>query len=84
MNIITSETRLIVKEIDHTKGGAQLDTDNAFVYRTSSLTLSTEARTSAAQLSGEIPVTDGFLPEPGSLCILEATNDDGEFVRLFV
>lgn len=84
MNIITSETRLIVKEIDHTKGGAQLDTDNAFVYRTSSLTLSTEARTSAAQLSGEIPVTDGFLPEPGSLCILEATNDDGEFVRVFV
>lgn len=81
---IRSETRLIIKEIDHTKSGAQLDTDNALVYYTSKLTLSTEARVSAAQLTGEIPVTDGFLPEPGSLCILEATNDDGEFIRVFV
>lgn len=84
MNTTISETRLIVKEIDHTKGGAQLDTDNAIIYRTSSLSLSTEARTSAAQLSGEIPVVDGYLPQPGSLCILEATNDNGEFVRVFV
>lgn len=81
---IKSETRLIVKEINHTAKGAQLDTDNAFVYYTSKLTLSTEARVSSAQLTGEIPVTNGLIPEPGSMCILEATNDDGEFVRVFV
>lgn len=81
---IRSETRLIIKEINHTAKGAQLDTDNAFVYYTSKLTLSTEARVSAAQLTGEIPVTGGLIPEPGSMCILEATNDDGEFVRVFV
>lgn len=81
---IRSETRFIVKEINHTDGGAQLDTDNAFVYYTSKLTLSTEARVSAAQLTGEIPVTGGYLPEPGSMCILEATNEEGIFVRVFV
>lgn len=79
-----SETRLIIKPIDHTYGGAQLDENEAYVYRTSSLSLSTEARVSAAQLTGEIPVTNGMLPQIGSMCILEATNEDGEFVRVFV
>lgn len=81
---MTSETRLIIKEISHTQEGAQLDTDSAYVYRTSNLTLTTEGRVSAAQLTGEIPVTGGLMPKLGSMCILEATNDDGEFVRVFV
>lgn len=81
---IRSETRLIIKEIDHTKEGPQLDTSGSYVYRTSNLSLTTEGRVSAAQLSGEIPVLGGALPKLGSMCILEATNDDGEFVRVFV
>lgn len=79
-----SETRLIIQEIDHTKGGAQLDESSALVYRTSSVTLSTEARVSAAELNAEIPVTNEALPQPGSMVILEATNDDGIFVKVFV
>ena len=78
------ETRLTIKPIDHTYGGAQLDENEAYVYRTTSLSLSTEARVSAAQLTGEIPVTNGMLPEVGSMCILDATNENGEFVRVFV
>lgn len=79
-----SETRLTIKQIDHTQGGAQLDTDAALVYYTSRVSLSTEARVSAAQLTGEIPVTDGYIPQPGSMVILEATDDEGVFKRVFV
>lgn len=79
-----SETRLIIKPIDHTNGGAQLNEDEAYVYRTSSLSLTTEARVSAAQLTGEIPFVNGMMPQLGSMCILEATNEDGIFVRVFV
>lgn len=79
-----SETRLIIKPIDHTNGGAQLDVNDAYVYHTSSLSLSTEGRTSAAQLTGEIPVVGEMMPQIGSMCILEATNEEGEFVRVFV
>ena len=79
-----SETRLIIKPIDHTASGAQLDAESAYVFRTSTLSLSTEARVSAAQLTGEIPVCEGLIPEPGSLCVLEATDDSGAFVRVFV
>lgn len=79
-----SETRLIIQEIDHLDSDAQLDEASAMVYRTSSVTLSTEARVSAAQLTAEIPVTGGALPRPGSMVIFEATNDKGVFVRAFV
>ena len=79
-----SETRLIIKQIDHTQGGAQLDTESAMVYYPSKLSLSTEARVSAAQLTGEIPVVGGYIPQPGSMVILDATDDDGVFVRVFV
>lgn len=79
-----STTRLIIKAIDHTKEGPQLTEDDAYVYYPSSLTLSTEARVSAAQLTGELPVVGGLIPEPGSMCILEVSHDGGEFVRVFV
>lgn len=79
-----SETRLIIQEIDHTKDGPQVDELAAMIYRTSSVSLSTEARTSAAQLTAEIPVTNGSLPRPGSMVIFDATNEDGVFVRVFV
>lgn len=81
---MSSETRLIITPISHTSSGPQLDESFALVYNTSSLTLSTEARVSAAQLTGEIPDTGGFLPEPGSMVILEATDNDGIFQRVFV
>lgn len=79
-----SETRLIIQEINHRNGEAQLDENSAMIYRTSSVSLSTEARVSAAQLTAEIPVTGGVVPRPGSMVILEATNEDGIFVRVFV
>lgn len=79
-----SETRLIIQEINHTQDGIQLDTNKAMVYRTANVSLSTEARISSAQLTAEIPVTDGALPRPGSMVILEATNDEGIFIRVFV
>lgn len=79
-----SETRLIIQEINHLQYGAQLDDSLAHVYRTSSVSLSTEARVSAAQLTAEIPVTGDKLPRPGSMVILEATNNDGVFIRVFV
>lgn len=79
-----NETRLIIQEINHTQDGVQLDTNKAMVYRTANVSLSTEARISSAQLTAEIPVTDGALPRPGSMVIFEATNDKGIFVRVFV
>jgi hypothetical protein len=79
-----SETRLIIQEINHTQSGIQLDETQARIYRTSSVSLSTEARVSAAQLTAEIPVSEGMVPRPGSMVILEATNDEGIFVRVFV
>jgi hypothetical protein len=79
-----SETRLIIQEINHTQAGVQLDETSARIYRTSSVSLSTEARVSAAQLTAEIPVSEGMVPRPGSMVILEATNDEGVFVRVFV
>lgn len=79
-----SETRLTIQEIDHTDGGAQLNENNAYVYYTSKVSVSTEARTSAAQLTADIPVVGDKLPTPGSMVILEATNSDGEFVKVFV
>lgn len=79
-----SETRLIIQEINHTQSGIQLDETQARIYRTSSVSLSTEARVSAAQLTAEIPVSEGMVPRPGSMVILEATNDEGMFVRVFV
>lgn len=79
-----SETRLIIQEINHTQYGFQLDENVAMVYRTSNITLSTEARVSSAQLNADIPVVDGMLPKPGSMVILEATNDENIFVRVFV
>lgn len=81
---MNSETRLIIQEINHTVEGPQLDETQARVYRTSSITLSTEARVSAAQLTAEIPVSEGMVPRPGSMVILDATNDNDEFVRVFV
>lgn len=81
---MNSATRLIIKDINHTKSGAQLTEDDAYIYYPSKLTLSTEARVSAAQLTGELPVVDGIMPEPGSMCILEATDESGRFVRVFV
>lgn len=81
---ISSETRLIIQEINHTQSGIQLDETQARIYRTSSVSLSTEARISAAQLTAEIPVSEGMVPRPGSMVILEATNDEGIFVRVFV
>jgi hypothetical protein len=81
---MNSETRLIIQEINHTKTGIQLDETQARIYRTSSVSLSTEARVSAAQLTAEIPVSEGMVPRPGSMVILEATNDEGIFVRVFV
>lgn len=79
-----SETRLIIQEINHTQSGIQLDETQARIYRTSSVSLSTEARVSAAQLTAEIPVSEGLVPRPGSMVILEATNDEGTFIRVFV
>lgn len=79
-----SETRLIIQEINHTDDGPQVDDLSAKVYRTSNISLSTEARVSAAQLTAEIPVSNGSVPRPGSMVILDATNDDGIFVRVFV
>lgn len=70
--------------ISHSNSGPQLDSNIALVYFTSSLTLSTEARVSAAQLTGEIPDCGGMLPEPGSMVILEATDEKGLFKRVFV
>lgn len=84
MSFSYSETRLIIQEINHTESGPQLDTDKAVVYRTEKVTLTTESRVSAAQLTAEIPVSEGMVPRPGSMVILEATNDDGDFVRVFV
>lgn len=81
---LSSETRLIVTPIKHTDSGAQLDETIALVYRTSSLNLSTEARPSAAQLTGEIPDCGEMLLEPGSMVILEATDNKGIFKRVFV
>ena len=81
---MNSETRLTIQEINHTVDGPQLDETKARIYRTSTISLSTEARVSAAQLTAEIPVSDGMVPRPGSMVILEATNDDGEFIRVFV
>lgn len=81
---MTSETRLIIQEINHTQSGIQLDETQARIYRTSTVSLSTEARVSAAQLTAEIPVSEGMVPRPGSMVILEATNDEGIFVRVFV
>ena len=79
-----SETRLIIQEINHTQTGLQLDETQAKIYRTSSVSLSTEARVSAAQLTAEIPVSEGLVPRPGSMVILEATDEEGMFVRVFV
>lgn len=79
-----SETRLIIQEINHTQSGPQVDEATAVVYRTSNVSLSTEARVSAAQLTAEIPVVNGAVPRPGSMVIFEATNEDGVFVRVFV
>lgn len=79
-----SETRLTIQEINHTEYGPQLDENLAKVYRTSSVSLSTEARVSAAQLTAEIPVTGDSLPRPGSMVILEATDENGQFKRVFV
>jgi hypothetical protein len=79
-----SETRLIIQEINHTQSGIQLDETQARIYRTSIVSLSTEARVSAAQLTAEIPVSEGLVPRPGSMVILEATNDEGMFIRVFV
>lgn len=79
-----SETRLIIQEINHTEEGPQLDESTALVLRSSSVSLSTEGRVSSAQLTAEIPVTGGSVPRPGSMVILEATNDNGIFVRVFV
>lgn len=79
-----SETRLIIQEINHTSSGVQLDDNKARIYRTSNVSLSTEARVSAAQLTAEIPVSEGKVPKPGSMVILEATNDKGVFIRVFV
>lgn len=79
-----SETRLIIQEINHTSSGAQMSDTSAVVYRTTNVSLSTEARVSAAQLTAEIPVTNGSVPRPGSMVILEATNEEGIFVRVFV
>lgn len=79
-----SETRLIIQEIDHLSSGEQLLPTSAVVYRTANVSLSTEARVSSAQLTAEIPVTNGMLPRPGSMVIFEATNEDGIFVRVFV
>ena len=79
-----SETRLIIQEINHTQTGLQLDETQARIYRTSSVSLSTEARVSAAQLTAEIPVSEGLVPRPGSMVILEATDEEGMFVRVFV
>lgn len=81
---MTSETRLIIQEINHTDAGIQLDETQARVYRTANVSLSTEARVSAAQLTAEIPVSEGMVPRPGSMVIFEATNDEGIFVRVFV
>lgn len=81
---MTSDTRLIIKPIDHLKSGSQLTEDDARVYFPSKLSLSTDARVSAAQLSGEIPVVDDFMPEVGSMCMLEATDDNGTFIKVFV
>ena len=82
--VMTSETRLTIMPISHSNSGPQLDSNIALVYFTSSLTLSTEARVSAAQLTGEIPDCGGMLPEPGSMVILEATDEKGIFKRVFV
>lgn len=79
-----SDTRLTIQEIDHLKGGAQLNESVALVYRTQSVTLKTEARVSAAELSAEIPVVGEAMPQPGSMVIFEATNEDGIFVKVFV
>lgn len=79
-----SETRLIIQEIDHTSAGMQFDESDAVIYRTESVTLDTEARVSSAQLTAKIPVTGDTIPRPGSMVIFEATNDEGEFVRVFV
>jgi hypothetical protein len=79
-----SETRLIIQEINHTESGPQLDENTAYIYRTTTITLQTEARVSAAQLTAEIPVVSDKMPRIGSMVILEATNDDGIFVRVFV
>jgi hypothetical protein len=79
-----STTRLVIKEIDHLKGGSQLTEDNAYVYYPSQLSLSTEARVSAAVLTGELPVVNGLVPQPGSMCILEVSHDNGQFIRVFV
>lgn len=79
-----SETRLTIQEINHTDGSPQVDDMRAMVYRTSSINLSTEARVSAAQLTAEIPVVDNHVPRPGSMVILEATNEEGIFVKVFV
>lgn len=81
---MTSETRLIIQEINHTESGIQLDETQARIYRTANVSLSTEARVSAAQLTAEIPVSEGMVPRPGSMVIFEATNDEGIFVRVFV
>ena len=79
-----SETRLIIQEINHTTQGPQLDEESALVYRTSTVSLSTEARVSAAQLTAEIPVVNDAMPRPGSMVILEATDEQGVFKRVFV
>lgn len=79
-----SETRLIIQEINHTTSGPQIDENKARVYRTSNVSLSTEARVSSAQLTAEIPISEGMVPKPGSMVILEATNDEGIFIRVFV
>lgn len=79
-----SETRLIIQEINHLQGGTQVDSATAMVYRTANVSLSTEARISAAQLTAEIPVTGDALPRPGSMVIFEATNAEGIFIRVFV
>ena len=79
-----SETRLIIQEIDHTSAGMQFNESDAVIYRTESVTLDTEARVSSAQLTAKIPVTGDTIPRPGSMVIFEATNDEGEFVRVFV
>ena len=79
-----SETRLIIQEIDHTSAGMQFNESDAVIYRTESVTLDTEARVSSAQLTAKIPVTGNTIPRPGSMVIFEATNDEGEFVRVFV
>lgn len=81
---MNSETRLIIQEINHTKTEYQLNETQARIYRTSTVSLSTESRVSAAQLTAEIPVSEGLVPRPGSMVILEATNDEGIFIRVFV